>query len=75
MHTGLGPYHSLLFLKFKAVGYDYVKDELKSQKLLARMQGLIGDDMINASTFDHHACLRPVSGDDVPIIGQTLVYG
>ena len=39
------------------------------------MQGLIGDDMINASTFDHHACLRPVSGDDVPIIGQTLVYG
>ena len=57
----------------EAVGYDASRDESKARALVDRFLGVLKEDTVDTGNISHHACLRPVCGDHVPIIGQTRV--
>ena len=56
----------------EAVGFDYSREEEKGRTLLGKMAGALEEGLVTEEMIeDYHACLRPVSADDVPLIGQT----
>ena len=57
----------------EAVGHDATPDESKAMMLVDKFLGVLREDSIDTENMTHHSCLRPVCGDDVPIIGQTRV--
>jgi len=58
----------------EAVGFDVSKEKDKGKFLVEKLEGLLEENSLVIDTqIDVHSCLRPVSGDDVPIIGQTMV--
>ena len=68
----LSPHRLRVAGMVEAVGFDLSREEEKGRNLLGKMaraleEGLMTEEMIE----DYHTCLRPVSADDVPLIGQT----
>jgi len=58
----------------EAVGFDVSKEKDKGKFLVEKLEGLLEENSLVIDTqIDVHSCLRPVSGDDVPIIGQTMI--
>ena len=56
----------------EAVGFDHSREEGKGRTLLGKMAGALEEGLVTEEMIeDYHSCLRPVSGDDVPLIGQT----
>ena len=56
----------------EAVGHDYSREEEKGRTLLGRMAGALEEGLVAEERIeDYHTCLRPVSADDVPLIGRT----
>ena len=64
---------TLIFIHVKAVGYQAAPDEDKGNMLVDKFLGVLEPDSVDTSHPSHHSCMRPVSGDDVPIIGHTWV--
>jgi len=57
----------------EAVGYDYTVEEEKGWKLLNHVEGALKEGYLDKSQPRFNSGLRPVCGDDVPIIGQTHI--
>jgi len=58
----------------EAVGFDVSIEKDKGKFLVEKLEGLLEENSLVIDTqIDVHSCLRPVSGDDVPIIGQTMI--
>ena len=56
----------------EAVGHDLSRQEEKGRALLGKMAGALEEGLLTQEMVeDYHTCLRPVSADDVPLIGQT----
>ena len=56
----------------EAVGHDHTREEEKGRTLLGRMAGALEEGLVAEERIeDYHTCLRPVSADDVPLIGRT----
>ncbi|KDO26330.1 hypothetical protein SPRG_08403 [Saprolegnia parasitica CBS 223.65] len=54
-------------------GFNYKSDPKRVKWLLKQAKRLFPETYLDESKLESHACLRPVSADDVPFIGQTLV--
>ncbi|KDO17423.1 hypothetical protein SPRG_17136 [Saprolegnia parasitica CBS 223.65] len=54
-------------------GFNYKSDPKRVKWLLKQAKRLFPETYFDESKLESHACLRPVSADDVPFIGQTLV--
>ena len=51
---------------------DLSREEEKGRNLLGKMAGALEEGLMTEEMIeDYHTCLRPVSADDVPLIGQT----
>jgi len=57
----------------EAVGFDYKVEPGKGQFLIHQAEGLFKPTFMNKSKVSFHSCLRPVSGDDVAIIGPSHI--
>ncbi|ETV94501.1 hypothetical protein H310_11814 [Aphanomyces invadans] len=54
-------------------GFNYKSDPKRVEWLLKQAKGVFPDGYLDESQVETHVCLRPVSADDVPLIGQTTV--
>ena len=55
------------------MGYELDVKKEKGRFIIDKILGLLQPETVDVDKFDFHCCLRPVCGDDVPIIGQTRV--
>ncbi|KAG9398189.1 hypothetical protein AC1031_014788 [Aphanomyces cochlioides] len=54
-------------------GFNYKSDPKRVAWLMDHAKKLFPEGYLDESKLDVHVCLRPVSADDVPLIGQTTV--
>ncbi|OQR82008.1 D-amino acid dehydrogenase small subunit [Thraustotheca clavata] len=54
-------------------GFNYKSDPKRVAWLFQQAKALFPDNYFDESKLESHVCLRPVSADDVPFIGQTMV--
>ncbi|KDO26331.1 hypothetical protein SPRG_08404 [Saprolegnia parasitica CBS 223.65] len=54
-------------------GFNYKKDAKRIASLLAHAKKCFPDGYLDEAKMTTQVCLRPVSADEVPLIGQTLV--
>jgi len=57
----------------EAVGWDHTVEEEKGRRVMESLREVFADGAIQELDASFHSCLRPVSGDDVAIIGRASV--
>ncbi|XP_023331328.1 uncharacterized protein LOC111703577 isoform X2 [Eurytemora carolleeae] len=69
----LNPTSIRLSGRVEAVGYNYAVEPEKGKQLAAAVKMVFKPNFLRTDEATYHSCLRPVSGDDLAIIGQTKI--
>jgi len=57
----------------EAVGWDHTVEQDKGRRVMEALREVFADGVMKEEDATFHSCLRPVSADDVAIIGRTSV--